>query len=229
MRHGLIIACRMSSQRLPGKSLAPVAGRPLLWYVHSRLEPLGLPVVVATSDDGSDDAIAAYCRDAELPCHRGSLADVAGRLLSAARAHGLESFARINGDSPFVDRELLRTAFAALEAENLDFVTNLVPRTYPYGVAVEVIRTAAYEGILAESDPGADREHATQAVYRRLATMRHRRLVRTAGDLSARSLTIDTAADLEAFRQFHASRHEAWDRITYHDAIAYHPESRITA
>jgi hypothetical protein len=59
--------------------------------------------------------------------------------------------------------------------------------------------------------------------------MRHRRLVRNAEDLSARSLTIDTAADLEAFRQFHASRHEAWNCITYHDAIAYHPESRITA
>lgn len=229
MRHGLIIPCRMSSRRLPGKTLAPVAGRPLLWYVHSRLDRLGMPVVVATSDDDSDDPIAAYCQDAEVPCHRGSLTDVAGRLLSAARSHGLESFARINGDSPFVDRELLWTAFAAIESEGLDFVTNLVPRTYPYGVAVEVVRTAAYEAVMAAATDAADREHAMPAVYRGLAALRHRRLVRTAGDLSARSLTIDTPADLEAFRRFVAPRREAWDRITYHDAIELHPESRITA
>lgn len=229
MRHGLIIACRMSSRRLPGKTLADVAGRPLLWYVHSRLEPLDMPVIVATSDQDDDDAIAAYCRTARLPCHRGSLADVAGRLLDAARAHGLDSFARVNGDSPFVDRELLRSAFAALESEDLEFVTNLVPRTYPYGVAVEVVRSATYESVLAEAGSDGDREHATQAMYRRLASLRHRRLVLPAGDLSARSLTIDTAAELEAFRLFVASRHEAWDRTTYHDAIAFHPQSRITA
>lgn len=219
----------MSSRRLPGKALVSVAGRPLLWYVLARLEPLGMPVVVATSDDEGDDAIADHCRDAEVPCHRGSLTDVAGRLLSAARSHGFDAFARVNGDSPFVDPGLLRIAFDALESEDLDFVTNLVPRTYPYGVAVEVIRTSCYADIMAATAAPADREHAMQAVYRGLAGLRHRRLVRAAGDRSAVSLTIDTPADLEAFRRFVASRGGPWDRTSHEDAVTFPPESRIPA
>jgi spore coat polysaccharide biosynthesis protein SpsF len=36
-----IVQARMSSTRLPGKVMKPIAGRPMLWHVVSRLKPPG--------------------------------------------------------------------------------------------------------------------------------------------------------------------------------------------
>lgn len=219
MRHGVIIACRMSSQRLPGKTLTSIAGRPLLWYVHRRLESLGLPLVIATSDHTSDDPIEKYAHREGLTLYRGSLTDVAGRMLAAANQLGLESFARVNGDSPFTDSRLLKQGFDALEREGLDFVTNLAPRSFPYGVAVEVLRTSSFEKLLAETQDPLDREHVTRVVYRSLPQLKHRSLVRSGGDLSNYQLTIDTPEDLERFRYFVGSEPRYWPSVTFEDAI----------
>ncbi|MSS73606.1 MAG: hypothetical protein EXS64_19265, partial [Candidatus Latescibacteria bacterium] len=64
----------MGSSRLPGKVLMPAAGKPLLLHLVERLRRSCLlsRVVVATSDDPSDDSIAALCATESIPCFRGS-------------------------------------------------------------------------------------------------------------------------------------------------------------
>ena len=57
---------------------------------------------MATSTEASDDPVAEFCEQAGVAVHRGSLEDVASRVLDAARAHDLDAFVRINGDSPFL-------------------------------------------------------------------------------------------------------------------------------
>ncbi|MBK6669472.1 MAG: hypothetical protein IPG46_07245 [Actinobacteria bacterium] len=71
----------MTSSRLPGKALRTVAGRPLLGYAIDRLRHASVvgAIVVATSDDPSDDPIEAFCRSEDIAFHRGSLNDVAAR------------------------------------------------------------------------------------------------------------------------------------------------------
>ncbi|MGH6827760.1 MAG: cytidylyltransferase domain-containing protein, partial [Rhizomicrobium sp.] len=73
-----VVQARMSSSRLPGKVLAPIAGRPLLWHIVHRLRQCHMVsrVVIATSTNPSDDAIAAFCGEHDLLCIRGSLDNV---------------------------------------------------------------------------------------------------------------------------------------------------------
>ena len=167
MRVGAIIQARMSSARLPGKMLAPLAGRPALAWLLERLDHAHDldAVVVATSDDASDDPIAAFCADAGAACHRGALDDVADRMLGAARAHRLDAFARVNGDSPLLDQRLVDRGVALMREGGADLVTNVRPRSFPPGQSVEVVRTDALERALA-GDVGADaREHVTGPLY----------------------------------------------------------------
>jgi len=65
-----IIQARMGSSRLPGKSLASIEGRPMLWHVIQRVKRAKLVdrVVVATSVATADDAIEAMCRENRVPC-----------------------------------------------------------------------------------------------------------------------------------------------------------------
>ena len=77
-----LIQARMTSTRLPGKTLMEIAGKSLLRHVYDRVrgaERLD-DVVVCTSREMSDAPIAAACRADNIPVFRGSETDVLGRL-----------------------------------------------------------------------------------------------------------------------------------------------------
>jgi spore coat polysaccharide biosynthesis protein SpsF len=166
MRIGAIVQARMTSQRLPGKSLRPLCGKALLQYVLERLAQLeSVETVVATSTDSSDNPIADFCTGFGALCFRGSLEDVAGRFLQTARAHNFAAFARISGDSPLLDQRLVARAIDVFTGSNADLATNVFPRTYPAGMSVEIVRTATFERLVPELTEPSDREHVTAYFY----------------------------------------------------------------
>ena len=221
MNCGAILACRMNSTRLKGKTLANVCGRPLLSYAIERLSSLksqNIKIVVATSNEFHDDPIVQFCRDQKVSCYRGSLNDVASRLLNCARIFKLNYFARVNGDSPFVDPQLLSGAFKAIDQSQHDFVTNLSPRSYPYGIAAEVIRTEWLQS-LRESNPLlVDAEHVTSRFYKNLDQINYLNLSRSDQSHVETRLTVDTANDLTWFRSFVAQTQTAWCDVSFDEA-----------
>jgi spore coat polysaccharide biosynthesis protein SpsF len=197
MRIGAVIQARMSSRRLPGKVLRVLAGRPLLDHVLDRVgRARGIDAVaVATSTESGDDPIAEFCSTYGAMCVRGPLADVARRLWLAAEALRLDAFVRICADSPLVDPALIDRAVIAF-GPGVDLVTNVLPRTYPPGQAVEVVSTAALAAAVARMTEPADREHVTRYFYRNASAYRIRNL-RSDRDYGALRLVVDTAADLQ--------------------------------
>src|SRR4051812_43874007 len=109
MRINAVIQARLSSERLPGKALRRMAGRPMLEYVVESLAHARLidEIVLATSIDTADDALATFAAERGIVCVRGDLDDVAGRLLGTARTLGADAFVRVNGDSPLLDPRLV--------------------------------------------------------------------------------------------------------------------------
>ncbi len=203
MRVGAVVQARMTSARLPGKVLAPLAGRPARTWLLERLERAeGLDaLMVATSTDASDDAIAAYCEARGTDCVRGPLHDVAARVLAAAHAAELDALVRVSGDSPLLDQALVDRGAELMRLSGADLVTNVRPRTFPPGQSVEVIRTDALAA--ATGDP----EHVTGPLYDSPFVVRFK----TDPPRTAPALTLDTRADharLEAI--LHAMRREHW-------------------
>lgn len=78
MKTIIIIQARMTSTRLPGKVLLPLAGEPMLVRLLERLRRVhrAQGIVIATTTNGTDDPIAALCAQLGVPCHRGSEHDV---------------------------------------------------------------------------------------------------------------------------------------------------------
>lgn len=202
MRVGAVVQARMSSSRLPGKVLAPVAGRPLLALLLERLarcEELDA-VVVATSGEASDDVLAAWCRETGVNVHRGPLDDVVARMLGASAAQGLDGIVRICADSPLIDPALVDRAVALLRAGDHDLVSNVVPpRTYPPGQSVEAIRADALAAAGALMDAPGDREHVTPALYRHPGRFRIAAL-RADPPCDGLRMVVDTPDDLAALR-----------------------------
>ncbi len=199
---GAIILCRMDSSRLPGKALRTTSGVCLLDLVIERcrsLHELRDHLVVATTARDVDRPLLEHARERGVRVFRGSTTDVAGRALACARQFGLEGFLRINADSPFLHGPLLREGISVWRRQNLDLVTNLVPRSYPYGVSLELIRTEAFERAYAAMSLPEHHEHVTKYLYETLPRWRHRNLTNALGDQSHERLTVDTAADWDWF------------------------------
>jgi len=157
----------MSSARLPGKVLRALAGKPLLQYVLERLEKsaVGNAVLVATSTDPSDDPVAAFCDRIGIAVFRGPLADVAGRFLGALDSVGWDAFARVNGDSPLIDQQLVDKAVDIYRSADCEIVTNVLPRTYPPGQSVELVRGETFRRGYARMNKPEHFEHVTKFFY----------------------------------------------------------------
>jgi len=190
-----LVQARLSSKRLPGKVLRPLAGRPLLTHLIERLvETRALSsVVVATSDQVDDDPIAELCARGGVRCYRGPLDDVAERLARAAEWMGAEAFVRICGDSPLTDPALIDAVVELYRSADIELATNVQVRTFPKGLSVEAVRVAALRRAQRMMEPG-EAEHVTQVFYRRPEEFRIANL--TSGhDWGSVQMSIDTAQD----------------------------------
>lgn len=197
-----VVQARAGSRRLPGKVLRQAAGRPMLGYLLDRLkraESLD-GIVVATSEESEDDAVAALAAAENVGVHRGPLEDVAARLLGAAEAAGADALLRANGDSPLIDPAIVRRAAELFRTERPDLVSNVVRRTFPKGQSVEVIDTAALRTAHDDFESAADREHVTPCFYRHPERYRILGFER-AEPVGEIQLSVDTEQD---FRRFEA-------------------------
>ncbi|WP_084158851.1 aminotransferase class III-fold pyridoxal phosphate-dependent enzyme [Solidesulfovibrio alcoholivorans] len=204
MRTVAVIQARMGSTRLPGKVLADVAGRPLLWHVARRaaLAPLVHLAVVATSEDPSDDAVAAFCGQEGIPCFRGPLNDVLARFCGAALAFGAEAVVRVTGDCPLLDPAVVDRVVAAFLESGCDYASNVERATFPDGLDVEVMRADALAAADARAVLPSEREHVTP--YLRTRPEYRRVCVTRDDDLSGLRFTVDDARDLAFVREVYA-------------------------
>jgi spore coat polysaccharide biosynthesis protein SpsF len=213
MRPTAIVQARMASERLPGKSLRLVQGRPMLAYVIERLRRCGelAATMVATSIAAEDDAIASFCEKLGVACHRGPREDVLTRFLGAVEALSLPVFVRINGDSPLIDPAIVDRAVRLFAEGGCDLATNVARRSFPKGQSVEVISADALRLQAAQGPTAEEREHVTLWFYRHPERVRIRNFAADT-DMSGVQLSVDTADDFAAFAAIvEAMERPHWD------------------
>ena len=201
-----IVQARMGSSRLPGKVLADLGGRPVLEWVlrrAARAERID-QVMVATTINPEDDALARFCKEAGYDCFRGSAFDVLDRYYRAAQAAGADVIVRLTGDCPLIDPDLLDAniqTFLAAEPP-LDFAANRLPgdRTVPIGLDTEICTRAALERAWAEAQQPHEREHVMPYFYEHPDDFNILH-IRPAPDYGPYRRTVDTPEDLELLRQ----------------------------
>ena len=221
MKTVIIVQARMTSTRLPGKVLLPLAGEPMLVRLLERLRRVQRAhgLVIATTTNATDDAIAALSAQRGVPCHRGSEHDVLSRYAEAARLHGADAVVRITSDCPLIDPVLIDQLIATFEAGDNDYVSNMLPPTWPYGMAVEVFSAAALAQAHAEATQAAEREHVTPFIYWHPERYRLRN-VASPVDLSHHRWTVDTPEDYELVRRLFDHLMPTHPQFTLADVLA---------
>jgi spore coat polysaccharide biosynthesis protein SpsF len=222
MRAGILLQSRMASQRLPGKALEAIGGRPLVEQCLLRLlASEAAPVILATTTRTDDNAVADVGGRLGVPVFRGAEDDVLDRFVRCADRFQLDIVIRATADNPAVDMEAPARLLAALVRSGADYVRE---DGLPYGGGVEAITVEALRRQATATCDCRDREHVTTYVQRHAD--RFTVLALPAPAPIARPdvrVTVDTADDLQRMRRMYALAGEglrplsdfirAWDRL----------------
>ena len=196
-----ILQARMSSTRLPGKVLKDVLGRPMLARQVERIRRAELVsgLVVATSTEASDDAVARLCEAEGVACFRGSLADVLERYYQCAKSVKAEHVMRLTADCPLTEPSCLDALVRAYREAGADFAATTHPRTLPKGLDAELFSFACLERTRNETRDAYDHEHVTPYMFNsgRFSVARH---AYSDIDRSHLRWTVDYPEDLEFVR-----------------------------
>ena len=200
-----IIQGRMSSSRLPGKILKDIGGEPMLVRVVNRVRRAQFvdQVVIATTDDASDDPVENLCMARGIPIYRGSKYDVLDRFYQAALLYQATTVIRVTADCPLIDPVEIDHVVRAFRDQQVDFAANRLPppwkRTYPIGLDTEVCKFEVLQRAWREAGDAHHREHVMPYIYEtpdRFKVL----VIDHPVDYGALRWTVDTPEDLDVVR-----------------------------
>ena len=161
----------MGSSRLPGKVMKNIAGKPMLSYVCERIGLSNLinQIVVATTDEPSDDPIAIFCEENNTPYFRGKQFDVLDRYYQASLFFKADIIVRITADCPLIDPVMIDDVIQSYVNQKVDFAANRLPppwkRSFPIGLDIEVCSFEALERHGKKLVLEFEREHVMPFLY----------------------------------------------------------------
>ena len=167
MKSIIVVQARMSSKRFPGKVLKILDGKPVLLWVIQRLQRVkeNKKIIIATSNQKDDDQIEQFANKNNIECFRGNLNNVLKRFVDLISFYDAKFVVRISGDSPLIDPCIINSAITLFKKNKIDLVSNVWPRSFPFGQSVEVISSNALKNIYKSSNK-KELEHVTQGFYR---------------------------------------------------------------
>ena len=157
----------MGSERLPGKILAPLAGRPMLAQLAVRIRPARVDEWwLATTAEPADDVTEAWGFELGLRVFRGETKNVLSRFVEIGQETDAECIVRVTADNPFHDAAVIDALIDARDASDEAKAADLLqlrggvpvekltdadgpehalsPRL-PVGYGVEMVRRSALE------------------------------------------------------------------------------------
>ena len=161
---GCVIQARMGSTRLPGKVLKTVReNTPSLLHTIEQLRFSKNidKIVVATTDLPEDDIIEELVKTQKIECFRGNAENVLDRYYQCAKLFGFNGIVRITADCPLIDPFITDKVIQVFKDNELDYVPNVFPRTFPDGLETEVVAFSALEIAWKNAELPSEKEHVT--------------------------------------------------------------------
>jgi spore coat polysaccharide biosynthesis protein SpsF len=202
----VILQARMDSSRLPGKSLLPLGGKPLILRVMEALNrvPAELRVLACPEDSAAD--FAPLASELGFTLFTGPKDDVLRRYCLALRQFGIQRLIRATGDNPFVFADAATAINAEAQTLGADYAGY---GGLPIGAGVESVSATALFRAETQAATPSEKEHVCPYLYAHPELfLLHRPLAPPqwqGGSVSQPlRLTVDTAEDYERAQLLYA-------------------------
>jgi len=164
----VLIQARLSSTRLPAKSILPITGVPLIVLAAQRAANTGRLVRIVTSTEIEDNYIAEELAKYNIDYFRGDLSNVLKRFCDALGDVPNETKVwRLTGDNPLVDGNFLdeMELFCNKEAADI-YYSDANEIGMPVGISAELTSAGWLRQAHKNTDNTSDIEHVTPYIYR---------------------------------------------------------------
>lgn len=164
---GITIEARMSSTRLPGKTLKLLHGKPMLARMIERLKRVKLAhiIVIATTNQPEDIPIVDLAKEMGVGCYQGSPEDVLDRVLQAAKKYEIDLIVETCGDCPVIDPGLIDMEIQTFLENDVDYVGCHLVKTFPLGLDAKLFTTKTLEEVAYITNDPPDRENVSLYIY----------------------------------------------------------------
>lgn len=218
-----IVGARLSSTRLPGKHLQPLAGKPLIERVIQRLRrvPEIDSIFLATTIEEVNQPLREWANKTGVDCfsYAGDTEDVVGRVDRLVRKLNPEYVVYVCGDSPLIHPPAISRLIQLLRSHReFDFVDFVPPPGEPRYIheGFDVFSRRLWNQIAAKSITPQHREHVgavfKQGVLTEVPTLEVRE--KPIFNRIEHRLSVDTEADLNFMKKLYSEWYEEHEDTT---------------
>ena len=163
MKYLTIVQARTNSSRLPNKVMKKIMKKTIIEILLYRLSYSQLidKIVIATTRNKEDTKLVKLVKDLGYQVYRGSEKNVLKRFFDVSKIYKSKSIIRITGDCPLIEPKIVDRVIKLFEKNQVDYCSNINPRTFPKGLDVEVFTQKALEYSLKKAKKINDFEHVT--------------------------------------------------------------------
>lgn len=164
-----VLQARTNSSRLPAKSLLPLGGLPTVVLAAQRAANTGRKVIVATSEEITDNALIDSLNKYSVKSFRGSLNNTLKRIVDALTSYSDETLVfRLTADNVFPDGHFLDEMEDFFIQNKLRYLSsNGAESGLPYGVSAELMYLSDLRLSSRLADNAYDQEHVTPFIRRK--------------------------------------------------------------
>ena len=231
MKFTAIVQARMNSSRLPGKVLMDINGKTSLQRMIERIKKSRLlnEIIIATTQNKEDFEIIEQCKSLRLKYFAGDENDVLDRFFKASQKFNVKNIIRLTADCPMHDHQVIDAIIQVYKNNNYDYVSNVIKRTFPDGLDVEVFNFESLKEAQINAKDKIHREHVTTYIRGNLKGLESGNFkifnVENDIDFSSFRWTLDNENDLKNIRFFFKNLPESF---SWQDALQLEILSKIT-
>lgn len=195
-----VIQARMGSTRLPGKVLADIEGKPLIWHIYNRLQKISTisEIIISTTTKLKDKPLIEFAKKEKISYYAGSEDDLIDRIYKTGEKFDCDIIVKINADCPLIDINMIENGIKKFltSKRKPDLVTNCVEETFPEGMQYAIFNFKTLENLWNTLNEGFWREF----FYRFMIENQNKYFIinlKNNKDLSKLRWTVDYEEDLE--------------------------------
>ena len=163
-----IIQARTRSERLPNKVLKEIENLPMICHIINRVKKAKNidQIILATPNTDTDKILLDIAKKFKIIGFAGDEKDVLDRFYNAAITYAANPIVRITGDCPLVDPILLDKMVEFYQANDYDYMSNTIERTFPDGLDIEIFSSEVLKISNKEAKWLSEREHVTPYILK---------------------------------------------------------------
>jgi spore coat polysaccharide biosynthesis protein SpsF len=202
-----IIQARLNSSRLPAKVMMSLGGETLLQRVYETVSKSKNidKIVIATSDQVSDNIIAQHSKKINVTCFRGSLNNVLKRFYEVSKLYNAKNIVRVTADNPLMDAEVIDSLIDHFKSSSTGVDYSMFENGV-YGLSAEVFSFSAIKKAFDNSKNSWEKEHVTP--YIRNNSIMNNIDIHSPYNRPDLRATIDTLEDYIRMESFYLFCHE---------------------